>query len=252
VCGPAGELQCIQSFGGAGFCTAFCQTGATNTEADQCGGAGSTCVANPPYANVPEGQGLCLRACNPAAVSEATGGCRAGQVCTSFWPYAPSASALDSPGCFGLCTTDAQCAGAVAGDAGVPRCNVRTGRCSAAPVDLTLRFDGDACSPAEILAGGRAQCRGTCFRIDDDTSHGICGSYLNLGVGTNCPDNPALIRPVAPSNDNLAICVYKNCLHDSECTAPLHCVYPESMGAIRNDIAPRCSYLSALQPTGVP
>ncbi|MDO9017438.1 MAG: hypothetical protein Q8S73_25085 [Deltaproteobacteria bacterium] len=252
TCGPSGELQCSRALAGGGFCSGFCATGNTASEQEQCGGAGSTCVANPPFADVPAGQGFCLRACNPAAASEATGGCRAGQVCTGFWLYAPSASAVDSPGCFPHCATDAHCAGAGSGDAGLMRCNVRTGRCSTTPVNLTLRFDGDPCDPSEVMATGRPVCRGVCFRVGTDATQGICGSYLNLGVSTDCPDNAALIRPVAPGNDNEAVCVFKNCLHNSECTSPLRCVYPEAEGVVRDDIAPRCHYATALQPAGLP
>jgi hypothetical protein len=252
TCGPASELQCAHALLGSGFCTAFCNTGTTPMEQGQCGGAGSTCVAHPPFADIPEAQGMCLRACNPAATSETTGGCRDGEVCTGFWAYTPATSMQDSPGCFAHCQNDSQCAGATAGDASVMRCNTRTGRCGATVADLSLRFDGDPCDPSAIMTSGRPACRGVCFRIDSDATHGICGSYLNLGVTTNCPDNPALIRPVAPGNDNAAICVFKNCAHNSECTGPLQCVYPESAGMIRMDVASRCSYVTALQPAGIP
>jgi hypothetical protein len=119
-------------------------------------------------------------------------------------------------------------------------------------VDLSLRFDGDPCDPSVVMSSGRPVCRGVCFRIDSTPTHGLCGSYLNLGVSTNCPDNPALIRPVAPSNDNAAICVFKNCAHNNECASPTVCVYPESAGMIRTDVATRCAYPTALQPTGIP
>jgi hypothetical protein len=237
---------------GGGFCTAYCATGNTASEQEQCGGPGSTCVAHPPFADVAEGQGLCMRACNPAATSEATGGCRSGQVCTGFWRGTPSGTAQDAPGCFVHCENDSQCVGTVTADAGLMRCNVRTGRCSPAPADLTLRLDGDPCDPSVVMSTGRPACRGTCFRMDTTATHGICGSLINLGVTTNCPDNPALIRPVAPPNDNEGVCIYKNCLHNSECGAPLQCIYPESAGAVRNDLAPRCNYASALQPSGIP
>jgi len=252
ACGPTGELSCTRSYTSGGFCTGFCSTGTTATEQGQCGGLGSTCVAHPPFADVPEGQGLCLRACNPAATSEATGGCRSGQVCTGFWAYTPATSGQDTPGCFPHCETDANCVGVVGGDAGLMRCNIRTGRCSPTPVDLSLRFDGDPCDPSAVMSSGRPACRGVCFRIDTTPTHGLCGSYLNLGVSTNCPDNPALIRPVAPSNDNAAICVFKNCAHNNECASPTLCVYPESGGMIRTDVASRCAYPSALQPSGIP
>lgn len=252
TCGPTGELECAALTSG-GYCTGFCATGSTASEQGECGGAGSTCVAHPPFANVPAGQGICTRACNPAATGEASGGCRSGQVCTGFWYSTPSGSAQDSPGCFPHCQTDAQCAGVVAsGGASAMRCNTRTGRCGPAAADLSLRFDGDACNPAEVMATSRPVCRGLCFRVDSDSTHGICGSYLDLGVGTNCPDNPTLIRPVAPGNDNAAICVFKNCARNSECASPLRCVYPESAGAVRMDVASRCAYASALQPAGIP
>jgi hypothetical protein len=252
TCGPSGELACAHAYTSGGYCTAFCMTGSTPDEQSQCGGAGSTCVAHPPFMDIPAGQGLCTRACNPAATSEATGGCASGQMCTSFWAYTPAGEGLDSPGCFPRCETDAHCAGVTSMGMALPRCNVRTGYCSATPANLALRFDGDPCDPAAITSSMVPVCRGVCFRVDADPTHGICGSNLNLGVTTNCPDNPALIRPVAPANDNAGICVFKNCMHNSECTSPLRCVYPESAGAVRNDVAARCSYVTALQPSGIP
>ena len=253
TCGPSGELQCSVGLAGGGFCTGFCATGTASAEADQCGGAGSTCVANPPFADVPAGQGMCLRGCNPSGTSESSGGCRAGQVCTAFWTGAPSGSTLDSPGCFPHCATDAQCAGAVSGDAGLMRCNVRTGRCSPTAADLTLAADGAPCDPSLVMSTGRAACRGLCFRLAAGAAtQGICGSYVNLAVSPNCPDEPTLIRPLARAGDNLGICVFKTCLHNSECAAPLRCSYPESGGVVRDDLAPSCSYETALQPGGIP
>ena len=252
TCGPAGELQCATALAGGGFCTAFCNTGTTTEEQGQCGGAGSTCVANPPFADILAGQGMCLRACNPAATREATGGCRSGLVCTGFWYTVAEGGAQDSPGCFPFCTSDAQCAGAVAGDAGIPRCNVRTGRCSSAPTDLALTSDGDACNPSLVMSSGRSACRGTCFRLGPDATQGVCGSYLNLAVGPNCPDNPAFVRPLSRGNDNLAICVFKTCLHNSECGSPLRCLYTESVGTIRSELPASCTYVTALQPDGLP
>mgnify|MGYP000875923673 CR=1 FL=1 len=58
---------------------------------------------------------------------------------------------------------------------------------------------------------------------------GICGSLINLAVGGDCPDSPTAIHPLAPgdengASDNLALCIYRECMSDADCTAPLRCV----------------------------
>lgn len=249
TCGGAGELQCVR-FNAGGYCTGLCDSGNTSTEQASCGGAGTTCLTGVPL-NVPANQGLCTRACNPAATSESTGGCRPGMVCTGFWS-SQEGSIPDSPGCFPFCRTDSDCVGATSGDAGAPRCNPRVGFCGPTGINLALSVDGDACNPASIQSSGVNTCRGVCFRVSDDTSQGVCGSYLNLGVATSCPDNPTLILPRAPGNDNRAICVFKSCSRNSECASPLRCVYPEGAGTVRSDLGAICSYATALQPGGIP
>ncbi len=241
MCGPGDALTCATSLLTGGYCTAFCLLGTTASEADQCGGPGSTCVAHPPFADIPDGQGICGRACNPRT-------CRAGTACTSFWYNTPATEGADSPGCFAHCQNDAQCAGVATTTGALNRCNTRTGRCAPAPVNLALAVDGDPCNPASTSP----QCRGLCFPATTSPTQGVCGSFINLAATTSCPDNPAAIVPLGPGDDDLAICVFKTCAHNSECTSPLRCVYPESLGSVRNDLAGRCSYVSALQPTGIP
>jgi hypothetical protein len=253
ACGPTGELQCARAFTSGGFCTTFCSTGSTATEQGQCGGPGSTCVAHPPFADIPEGQGMCLRACNPAATSEATGGCRSGQGVHGLLGLHPGDQRAGHPRVLPplrdrreLRRSDGRRRGpdALQRPHGPLLSHPRwTSRCAST---ATLATPRSSWPPVARSAAG------VCFRIDTTPTHGLCGSYLNLGVSTNCPDNPALIRPVAPSNDNAAICVFKNCAHNNECASPTLCVYPESGGMIRTDVASRCAYPTALQPSGIP
>jgi len=196
--------------------------------------------------------GICTRACNPAAATESTGGCRPGMVCTGFWT-AQENLLPDSPGCFPHCQSDSDCVGATSGGASAPRCNARTGLCGPSGVNLALSVDGDACNPVTIGSTGVGTCRGTCFGVNSlIAGQGVCGSFINLAVAPGCPDNPSLILPRAPGNDNRAICVFKSCSRNAECASPLRCVYPEADGVVRSDLSPICSYTSTRQPSGLP
>ncbi len=248
TCGASGELQCA-GLVTVGFCTGVCNNGTTSTEQSQCGGPGSTCLSGAPFMLDP-GQGVCTRACNTAATSESTGGCRPGYVCTGFWEQ--QTAAPDAAGCFPFCTNDSQCVGVSSSGGAANRCNVRTGFCSSAPANLALRPDGEPCDPQEVQTSGLPQCRGVCFRVSNtDMTRGLCGSYMNLAVSTACPDSAATL-PLGPGNDNRALCLYRTCTRNAECTSPLRCIYPERDGAVRMDSIPSCNYPTALQPSGIP
>ncbi len=248
MCGPGGALLCTTLAAG-GYCTQDCTPGSTPEERSQCGGDGSTCLTGSPFSSA--GAGICTRTCNTAATSEATGGCRAGMVCTGFW-FNQTSGLPDDPGCFPHCQTDAHCTGTVFSGTSTPRCNVRTGLCSNVPLNLALTVDGNACDPAAIEGSGVGTCRGTCFNVDSDPTHGVCGSYINLAVTPSCPDNPSFIQPLAAPDDNRALCLLKACANNSGCTTPLRCVYPERGGSIVTALGSRCGYPTALQPSGIP
>ncbi len=252
MCGPGNALSCATGFTAGGFCSGVCNNGATASEQTQCGGAGTTCLSGVPLdpSVVGAGQGLCTNSCNPEATSATTGGCRPGLVCTGYW-MTQSSGVPDNPGCFPFCTSDAQCAGVSSGGTPYTHCNTRLGYCMTAGANLTLSPDGSACNPDAITASGVTTCRGTCFTVDTDPTHGLCGSYINTAVTSACPDPTSAVAPRAPAGDNLAICVYRSCAHNTDCGSPLHCVYPESAGAVRSDLPPICSYATPSQPSGI-
>lgn len=223
-----GGLECDTTYPG-GSCTAECTNNASQSqEQTQCGGRGATCLS---LGDGEEGFSYCARACNPTARTEDMGACREDQVCTGWW-YTHEAAEPDATGCEFFCTTDAQCAGM--------RCNTRTGECAAMGVDMAARADGEPCDPTvTVTVPGEeeprnVQCRGICFQSTDNRREGVCGSLVNLRAATACPDNPTVIRPEAPADengrtDNLALCIYRECRTNADCTRPLVCI-PGEMG----------------------
>jgi hypothetical protein len=169
-------------------------------------------------------------------------------VCTRFW-FNTTTGTPDSPGCYPFCQNDSQCAGLIVGDAGAMRCNPRQGRCVAMGVDMTLRADGEPCNPMEI----RPQCRGICFGVDTaDRTHGLCGSFIDIRQAPGCPDTPKLVQPLTAQNDNQALCIYRECRSNRDCTTPLLCIYPEESGVPRTDRLPNCLYPTTTQRNGIP
>ncbi|MBI5514950.1 MAG: hypothetical protein HY909_14335 [Deltaproteobacteria bacterium] len=245
VCGDA--LQCDTSVVG-GICTNRCMNGTAASEQAECGGRGGTCLSGNEMTN----NGFCTRACDPEARSEATGACRSGFVCTGFWLQRMMA---DDTGCLPFCANDMHCGGMT------PRCDVRVGTCSTRAADMTRQEDGTPCNPmmTEMVPGEmnprNTQCRGRCFRLSSmRPTQGMCGSFINLRDATGCPDAPEQIQPRAPmGDDNLGICIFRNCMTDCDCTGALRCIFPENAMGMPVTTAPRlCNYPSAAQPTGVP
>jgi hypothetical protein len=222
--------------------------GTTTSERAACGGTGGTCLSGNEMTN----NGFCTRACSPTARSEATGGCRAGYVCTGFWLQRMTA---DATGCLPFCNSDAQCL------APTNRCDTRVGTCSMRATDTSRLPDGSACNPmlTETVPGEmnprNTQCRGRCFRLSSTMpTRGICGSFINTAEATACPDDPANILPRAPPDeDNLGICIFRNCTRAADCGAGLICIYPESaMGMPVMTGSRICNYPTTAQPTGAP
>ena len=205
-------LACDTDFR-AGFCTAECTDSTSQAcEQAQCGGTGATCLT---IGEDADAISFCTNTCTPSARGAAPGTCRAGTVCTGWW-YTHTNGDPDRTGCEYFCSSDANCP---AGE----QCNRRTGECNGAAV-ATRRADGSPCDPTM-----EGQCRGVCFQDTDDEHQGICGSLINLAVGGDCPDSPTAIHPLAPgdengASDNLALCIYRECMSDADCTAPLRCV----------------------------
>lgn len=223
-------LSCDDTVGG-GFCSADCTNSASQvTEQRQCG-RGGTCLS----IGDEDPTTFCARACTPSARTEATGACRAGTICTSWW-YTHADD--ETPGCDVFCATDANC---LTGE----HCHPRTGFCEDTAPSTTLRADGEACNPQmEPDQGPSTQCRGICFAVSDEMHprEGICGSLVNLGVTTRCPDLPDRIFPEAPSNedgrtDNLGLCIYKTCTTAADCAAPLQCTVDTAGGPSYCDYA---------------
>lgn len=215
-------LTCdTESFGG--YCTNDCTDNpSAANEAQQCGGAGSTCLTWDEDPSTAEP--FCARACDPNARTESTGACRAGYYCTGFWFWRESGEP-DAPGCVALCDSDSQCPGA--------RCNTRTGYCSADGVVSTRRADGEPCNPMNVNDNDEStECRGFCILSSDVQTHGICASEINLRTTNACPDNPAAIQPLAVYDDadrrldNSGVCAWRSCTTSSDCTAPLRCIDP--------------------------
>jgi hypothetical protein len=157
---------------------------------------------------------ICVRGCVATATSERLGACGEGFVCTTSWLRQPMGSTEATPGCLPHCTTDAHCAGVVLGDAGAMRCNTRTGQCV----------------------------------------EGLCGSFINLRTTQQCADfDLETMAPRVPQGDNLAVCIFKNCDTNAQCSDGLVCTFPEdAMGMVRNDLPSNCGYATRNQPNGIP
>jgi hypothetical protein len=155
-----------------------------------------------------------------------------------------------TPGCLPHCTTDAHCAGVVLGDEGAARCNTRTGNCVNAVPAMTLRADGAPCNPMMNVP----QCRGICFSLSSmRPAEGLCGSYINLRTTERCADfDLETMAPVVEMGDNLAVCIFRNCNTNAQCSDGLVCTFPEdTAGMVRNDLPPTCGYATRNQPNGI-
>ncbi len=249
--GPAGTLGCVSTIGGL-VCTlgAGCDQGGVAQEEAECGGPFSTClVYSTP--NVGPQISLCTRACVPGARSEPAGACPSGAICTTNWLQLQTAQ-RETPGCLPYCATDADCAGALAGDASIMRCNARLGRCAVAPANLSLRPDGALCNPMLIQSTNVAQCRGTCFSLSTARpAEGLCGSFINVRTATGGCLDDAMMTPRGPAGDDLGVCIFHPCTNNAGCTGGAYCVYPEDTTGVRTDAMPYCAYRTTLQPNGI-
>lgn len=250
---------CLRNLIGSGFCTNgnVCTNGSRSDEEAECGGRGSTCLTFLPF-NIPDGSGLCTRACTVNAQSQAAGACREGTACTGFW-YRDDMGDGDTPGCFPFCTNDSQCVGAMAGDASVMHCNTRTGYCSSTAVNPSLRADGEPCNPQAAQMTMVPQCRGICFSTSStDRTQGLCGSFINVRQTSMCPDN-AMQTPIVPTDsvtrqpsDSIGICLRRGCERNTDCTAPTVCTYPQdAMGNVYPNLPASCGYPTTQQPVGI-
>ena len=250
VCGDT--LVCIPT-GTTPICTTNCENDASQAnERTACGGAGSTCLTQ----GDTDPNSICTASCRPAAMTVATGACRAGFVCTGWW-YTHAGGRPDSTGCFPFCSQNSDCGTGAAGMV----CNARTGACGTTAVDMTRLPDGSPCNPRmTVMVPGsttprNVQCRGICFSTSSmRPTEGICGSFINTRVATGCPDDPDAIDPRAPQGtDNLAICIFRSCTSNSDCRSPHICRYPEdAMGMPVTDAPTTCDYPSTAQPRGIP
>jgi hypothetical protein len=238
VCVPTGSLP---------MCTAECSDSPSQiTERSMCGGGNATCLTQ---GDGPMASSICTQACTPGP----SPGCRPGFACTGWW-YTHANARPDSPGCFPFCTSDAHCPSG-------RRCNTRIGTCGTSAVDLTRLPDGSPCNPTvTVMVPGETQprnvqCRGVCFRVSSTSpTQGICGSFVDLAAGRACPDDPANVDLLAPpGQDNLALCVFRSCTRNADCTAPLVCRYPEDASGVPDRTQPPdCQYPTAAQRTGIP
>jgi len=253
-CGD-GELGCLRFLTGPGFCTNTCEQGSASAERTACGGVGGTCLGGVPLAGMGGMRlpGACTRTCSPTANTVAAGACPAGQVCTGFW-YNNTGGMPDDTGCWAHCAEDSHCAGAQnAMGMATPTCNVRTGQCGTAAVNNALLPDGAPCNPQAAQMTMMPQCRGICFSLSAmRPTEGLCGSFLNTRTATACPDSPDAVQPRAAPGDNMAICIFKNCTTNSDCTGRTICIYPEDAMGVPATTNPRtCLFPTTAQPTGV-
>lgn len=249
--GSAADLSCLPLPGGQ-VCTSGkgCEQSTTAEEEAQCGGRFSTCLV---FGNTAgsEQVSLCTRACVPSARAEAAGACPTGSICTNNWVQL-RAGQTENPGCMSFCTVDAHCAGVEGEGGALPRCNVRTGRCAAAPVDDALLADGLPCDPQRNTPGGAGQCRGLCFALSSvNRNQGLCGSFVDTSATSNCADSPQ-IEVRGPADQNLGLCIFRSCEDNSQCPAGLLCGFPEDASGVRMELPPTCAYATALQPVGIP
>lgn len=196
---------------GPGICVRTCEPSDDPTVEEAACGAGNTCLQH--------GEAdLCVRACEP--VSGGGAGCDAGRVCTN------GALLLDleeDPGCRNFCSLDSDCLPS-------QRCD-RQGLCVLAeyggPLESRLP-DGEPCT-----VGVGPACRGICVPFGGE--EGICGSLIDLAETDRCPDDPEGVLPTTRAGDDLAVCLFRRCADDGDCTAPLECV--QLLGG-----APQCTY----------
>lgn len=184
---------------GAGFCTRGCEnTNDPAAEAAACGDEEGVCtVAYDDFER-------CAKSCRPTNAGGR--GCPRGQLCTGFHLYTDFLE--EDTGCLPYCENDDDCGGSF--------CDTSTGSCEEGPQhDEGLVPDGEPCGGVTGAA-----CQGWCVPVHGP--QGICGSYINLGDTRTCPDPD--MRATEAESDDLALCLYKSCLDDAECTAPLECV----------------------------
>ncbi len=248
MCG-GGDFTCIPLPGGR-VCTngMGCEQGTPQSEAEACGGRGSrgTCLV---LGNTSMGQvSICTRSCTPGARTEAAGACPTGTICSTNWLQL-TAMQMEDHGCLAFCESDAQCAGVTAGDASLMRCNRRLGRCASAASDNSLRADGLPCNPMMTVP----QCRGVCFLLSStNRTQGLCGSFINTGATTMCPDSPETMDVRAPMGESLGVCIFRNCENNSGCSMGTVCMFPENMGMPVTTAPTFCNFPSARQPNGIP
>lgn len=192
---------------GRGVCSAGCKDAPDQAdEQAACGGPGTTCLSS-----TGDG-GSCTAAC-VAGAAPGDGGCSQGQVCTGLWPLREAA---DAPGCYPFCSSDADC----------PKgslCYSRFGICGPA-VDPAALPDGAGCVlPATGNGAPEIPCRGACFRVTDDPTQGVCGSFIDVRTTKECWDEPAHMAPIVQPGDDLGVCLWRSCTSDADCAPPLVC-----------------------------
>ncbi|MFO0605722.1 MAG: hypothetical protein U0324_21245 [Polyangiales bacterium] len=232
-------------------CSAACEDRPDQpSERAACGDARSTCLTR---GDPPTARSSCATACRPGAAGVAAGGCRAGFVCTGWW-FTHAQGRPDAPGCAAFCASDADCGEGAPG----PICHVRTGVCGRAAVDSSRLPDGSPCDPTatEAVPGEaqprNVQCRGSCFASSPtDPTRGVCGSIVVRRASPACPDAPDAMEPAG--FDDLGLCLFRLCSHNSDCASPHLCRYPEDGAGTPVTTTTRvCDYPTAAQPTGAP
>jgi hypothetical protein len=72
--------------------------------------------------------------------------------------------------------------------------------------------------------GQPSPCRGICFVVSStDRTHGVCGSFIDIALTQECPDEPMVVQPRAPMGDNLAICIFRDCSATQCCPRGMTC-----------------------------
>ena len=205
-------LVCAVAGPSAPVCTTECaRSDDPAEESITCGDPRATCLESG------DGDGAirrCTRACRAMAPRGSEEQCADHQLCTGFW-FTHASGRADTPGCIEWCRSDEDCArGAV--------CNPRTGFCGL-PSEGTAE-DGTPCGP------GDTRCRGTCLPAGTGPTDGLCASFVDMTRGGGCPDAPARMRPLAPANDAMGVCIFRTCSTDSDCESPLRCLPDAAAG----------------------